>query len=65
MLFSDQSIILSMSSEQCADHENDYRTNVFVYADCQASFRGLFCGLLLVVITIVFTILLFVGVNNE
>lgn len=55
----------AMSLSNCVDHENDFKTSSLVYADCQASFRGIFAGVLLIVITIVFIILLFVGVSNE
>lgn len=46
------------------DHENDFKTNSYVYADCHASFRGIFGGLMLIIMTIVIIILLFVGVGN-
>lgn len=48
-----------------ADHEDEFKSSTFVSADCQSSFRGLFAGLLLVVTTIVFIILQFVGVGNK
>lgn len=47
------------------DHDNDFKTHSFFYADCDSSVRGIFAGLLLLIMTIVFIILLFVGVENE
>lgn len=47
------------------DHDNDFQANNYVYADCNSSFRGMFAGLMLMIISIVFIILMFVGVQNE
>lgn len=58
----------SASSDHCknlTEHEDQYRSSSFVYADCHASNRGLFAGLLLMILTIVFIILFFVAVNEE
>lgn len=51
--------------QQIQDHENDFRTSSYVYADCHSSFRGMFAGLCSLILTIVFVILMFVGVQNE
>ena len=60
------SVISSMDHcAKVADHEDEFKSSTFVSADCQSSFRGLFAGLLLVVTTIVFIILQFVGVGNK
>lgn len=64
---SSSSITSRTVNEHCGniDHDNDVRTHTIVYADCHSSFRGIFCGLILLIMTIVFIILLFVGVGNE
>lgn len=58
----------SASEEHCdntADHDNQYKSTNVVFADCHASNRGMFAGLLLVVVTFVFIILFFIAVQNE
>lgn len=55
-------------SEHCrntVDHENEYRSNLVIHADCHASNRGLFAGMVLIVLTIVFIILFFIAVSEE
>lgn len=47
------------------EHDNQYKSNLVVYADCHASNRGLFAGLVLIVATIVFIILFFIAANDE
>ena len=47
------------------EHEDNFKSTIVVYADCHASNRGLFAGLILVVVTIVFIILFFIAVNDE
>lgn len=46
-------------------HDIGIQKSSYIYADCQSSFRGIFVGLLLVIMTIVFVILLFVGFQNR
>lgn len=46
-------------------HDNDFKSNSYVYADCQSSFRGIFAGVLLIIMSVVFIILRFVGVDNQ
>lgn len=64
----DERPISSAQSEHCdpsADHEVQIKSNNEIHADCNASSRGLFAGLILVVLTIVFIILFFVAVTDE
>lgn len=54
-------------SEHCknlVDHDNEYKSNIVVHADCHAASRGLFGGLILMILTIVFIILLHVAANE-
>jgi hypothetical protein len=54
-------------SEHCknlVDHDNEYKSNIVVHADCHAASRGLFAGLILMILTIVFIILLHVAANE-
>lgn len=55
-------------SEHCgnttSDHDTQYKSTLVIYADCHASSRGLFAGLLLVVLTLVFIILFHVAANE-
>lgn len=54
-------------SEHCknlVDHDNEYKSNIVVHADCHAASRGLFAGLILMILTIVFIILLHVASNE-
>lgn len=56
------------SDEHCdntTEHDNQYKSTNVVFADCHASNRGMFAGLLLVVVTFVFIILFFIAVQNE
>lgn len=46
------------------EHESQYKSKVVVYADCHAASRGLFAGLILMILTIVFIILLHVASNE-
>lgn len=58
----------SASSDHCknlTEHDDQYRSSSFIYADCHASNRGLFAGLILMILTIVFIILFFVAVSEE
>lgn len=41
------------------------RTSTSIQIDCQSSFRGIFAGHVLIILTIVLVILLFVGVENK
>lgn len=55
------------ASDQCKhlfEHDDQYKNNIVVYADCHASSRGLFGGMVLMILTIVFIILLHVAVNE-
>lgn len=59
--------ISSVISDHCGntvDHDNEYKSNSFIYADCHAANRGLFGGMILMILTIVFIILLFVAVQE-
>lgn len=47
------------------EHEDNFKSNIVVHADCHASSRGLFAGLILLVVTIVFIILFFIAVQDE
>ena len=54
-------------SEHCnniVEHEVEYKSNITVYADCHASSRGLFCGMILLILKIVFVILLHIAASN-
>lgn len=64
---SESNSAFSGSDEHCGntEHENDFKTHSFVYADCHSSYRGIFAGLMLLIMAMVFIILLFVGVENE
>lgn len=57
-----------VSEDHCGtttdQHDQLFRTNLVMYADCHASNRGLFAGLLLIVVTIVFIILFFVATSD-
>lgn len=58
----------SDTSEHCkeiVDHDTQFNTSGVIYADCHKSNRGLFAGLLLIILTITFIILLFVAVADE
>lgn len=55
------------ASDQCKhlfEHDDQYKNNIVVYADCHAASRGLFGGMVLMILTIVFVILLHVAVNE-
>lgn len=52
-------------SERDNDHNIGIGTSSYIYADCQSSFHGIFVGLLLAIMTIVFVILMFVGFENR
>ncbi|CRK99967.1 CLUMA_CG013262, isoform A [Clunio marinus] len=57
----------SETSDHCRnlmEHDNQYKTNVVVYADCHAASRGLFGGMILMIMTIVFIILLHIAANE-
>lgn len=56
---------LSERHEKNSDHDREIETVSYVYADCQGSFHGVFSGLLLAILTIVFIILMFVGFQNR
>lgn len=59
--------IASVISDHCGnivDHDNEYKSNSVIYADCHAANRGLFGGMILMILTIVFIILLFVAVQE-
>lgn len=59
--------IASVISDHCGntvDHDTEYKTNSVIYADCHAANRGLFGGMILMILTIVFIILLFVAVQE-
>lgn len=59
--------IASVISDHCGntvDHDSEYKTNLVIYADCHAANRGLFGGMILMILTIVFIILLFVAVQE-
>ncbi|XP_070501708.1 proton channel OtopLc-like isoform X2 [Chironomus tepperi] len=46
-------------------HESsDYKSSLVIYADCHAASRGLFAGMILMILKIVFIILLHVAVHN-
>lgn len=58
------------SDEHCdattAQHEQlEFRSNMVMVADCHASNRGMFAGLLLMVATIVFVILFFIATGDR
>lgn len=56
------------SSEHCkeaGDHDSQFKSTVIIHADCHKSNRGLFLGLLLMILTITFIILLFVAIADE
>lgn len=58
----------SVHSTHCdnlVEHEDSYKTSYIITADCHASFRGLFAGLILLVATIVVIIIFHVAVNDE
>lgn len=58
---------MSEFSEHCrntTEHENQYKSNLVIHADCHAANRGLFAGLVLMILTIVFIILFFVAVSE-
>lgn len=58
----------SETSDHCktlVTHENDYKSSIVVYADCHASSRGLFAGMILMILKIVFIILLHVAARNK
>ena len=62
----EQASIISEHCNQTVDHDSaHYKSNLVVSADCHASSRGLFAGLILIVLTIVFIILFFIAVNEE
>lgn len=46
------------------EHDNQYKSNIVVHADCHAASRGLFAGLVLMILTIVFIILLHVAAGE-
>ncbi|KAJ6637815.1 Proton channel OtopLc [Pseudolycoriella hygida] len=55
-------------TEHCGtttEHDYQYKSNSVVYADCNSSNRGLFAGLVALVITIVFIILFHITVSFE
>lgn len=59
---------MSEFSDHCrntTEHENQYKSNLVIHADCHAANRGLFAGLVLMILTIVFIILFFVAVSEE
>lgn len=59
---------MSEFSEHCrntTEHENQYKSNLVIHADCHAANRGLFAGLVLMILTIVFIILFFVATSEE
>ncbi|CAO1338469.1 unnamed protein product [Diamesa serratosioi] len=59
--------IASVISDHCGntvDHDNEYKTSSVIYADCHSANRGLFGGMILMILTIVFIILLFVAVQE-
>lgn len=62
-----QSVV--MSEDHCggttAEHDGQYKSHLVMYADCHASNRGLFAGLVLIVVTIVFIILFFIATSDE
>ncbi|XP_055296864.1 proton channel OtopLc-like isoform X5 [Sitodiplosis mosellana] len=51
--------------ENTSEHDKDIETVSHVYADCQSSYHGIFVGLLLAIMTIVFIIVMFVGFQNR
>lgn len=55
----------SFDYDRTSDHDKDIESTSYVYADCQSSFRGIFVGLLVAIMTIVFIILMFVGSQNK
>lgn len=57
----------SSESDHCDhmhEHENHFKSNIIVYADCHAANRGLFGGMVLMILTIVFVILFHVAVHE-
>lgn len=57
----------SAASEHCHGHDHvgtDYKSNIIVYADCHKASRGLFAGMVLMILKIVFIILLHVAAAN-
>ena len=51
--------------QELSEHDGHFNNNLIVYADCHAANKGLFSGLILLVLTIVFVILFFVAASNE
>lgn len=64
-LSNSSTIYLPDRFEKASEHDKDIETVSYVYADCQSSFHGIFVGLLLAIMTIVFIILMFVGFQNK
>lgn len=63
-----QPVSTPSETEHCGtttEHDLQYKSNSVVYADCNASNRGLFAGLVAFVITIVFIILFHITVSFE
>ncbi|XP_055296860.1 proton channel OtopLc-like isoform X2 [Sitodiplosis mosellana] len=58
-------IYLPERYENTSEHDKDIETVSHVYADCQSSYHGIFVGLLLAIMTIVFIIVMFVGFQNR
>jgi hypothetical protein len=57
----------SSESDHCdhlMEHENQFKSNIVVYADCHAANRGLFGGMILMIMTIVFVILFHIAVHE-
>ncbi|XP_031634148.1 proton channel OtopLc-like [Contarinia nasturtii] len=58
-------VYLPELSQESAEHHKDIETNSHVHMNCQSSYHGIFIGLLLAIMTIVFIILMFVGFQNR
>lgn len=58
-------IYLSEHNDPASEHDKDIESSYYLYADCRSSLRGIFIGLLFVIMTIVFIILMYVGFENR
>lgn len=54
----------SLSESHLVGHDYDFKSNIVVYADCHKASRGLFAGMLLLILKIVFVIMLHIAANN-
>ncbi|XP_059616510.1 proton channel OtopLc-like [Phlebotomus argentipes] len=51
--------------DHCVNHDINFKSHIVVHADCHSASRGLFAGMILIVMTIVIIILFFVAVNED